>query len=124
MDEIYNKIENELNNLTEQERLDILKKLRDEVDIIDKQVVKLVSKRTLMSVMIGRIKRSLKLPTYNPEREKEIAERIGSYVEEPLSKEALLRIYERIIDESRAIQREEAEKGNIFKISPEKKKLS
>ena len=121
MDEIYNKIENELNNLTEQERLDILKKLRDEVDIIDKQVVKLVSKRTLMSVMIGRIKRSLKLPTYNPEREKEIAERIGSYVEEPLSKEALLRIYERIIDESRAIQREEAEKGNIFKISLKKK---
>lgn len=64
------------------------------------------------------------MPTYAPEREKEISKKINLYREDPLSNEALQRIYERIIDESRAIQREEAEKGNIFKISGSKLKKS
>jgi len=123
MDNLINKIENELNTLTVSEKEELLKKLRDGIDDIDRQVVHLISKRTLHSVLIGRVKRSMNLPTYNPQREKEIAEIIGSYVEEPLTKEALLRIYERILDESRAIQHEEHEKGNIFNISAKKMKL-
>ncbi len=123
MDNIYNKIKTELNSLPVEERNEILKKLRDEIDAIDQQVVKLLSKRTLHSVLIGRVKRSMNLPTYNPNREKEISIRISSYVEEPLSKEAVIRIYERIIDESRAIQREESDKGNIFNVSANKMKV-
>ncbi len=123
MEDIIRKIENELNTLSIKEREELLKKLRDGIDEIDKQVVPLISKRTLHSVLIGRVKRSMNLPTYNPQREKEIADRIGSYVEEPLTKEALLRIYERILDESRAIQREEQDKGNIFNISAKKMKV-
>jgi UPF0755 protein len=123
MDNLIKKIENELNTLSNEEKEEILRKLRDGVDEIDKQVVSLLSKRTLHSVLIGRVKRSMNLPTYNPQREKEIAERISSYVEEPLGKEALIRIYERIIDESRAIQREELDKGNVLNISAEKMKI-
>jgi len=123
MDNIYKKIETELNSLSNEEKEEILNKLREGVDDIDKQVVSLLSKRTLHSVLIGRVKRSMNLPTYNPQREKQIAERISTYVEEPLRKEAVIRIYERIIDESRAIQREELEKGNIFNISAEKMKI-
>ncbi|MFO7448484.1 MAG: endolytic transglycosylase MltG [Ignavibacteriaceae bacterium] len=122
MDNIYKKIETELNSLSVDERNEILNKLRNEVDSIDRQLVHLISKRTLHSVLIGRVKRSLGLPTYSPQREKDVAQKISSYVEEPLTKEALIRIYERILDESRAIQREEANKGNIFKISGEKMK--
>jgi UPF0755 protein len=117
MENIYKKIETELNTLSFQEREEILTKLRTEVDLIDKEIVKLLSSRTLHSVLIGRVKRSMGLPTYSPKREKEIAEKISNYFKEPLSREALLRIYERIIDESRAIQREEANRGNIFNIS-------
>jgi len=123
MDNIIKKIESELNTLSVSEKEELLKKLRDGIDDIDRQVVHLISKRTLHSVLIGRVKGSMNLPTYNPQREKEIAERIGSYVEEPLTKEALQRIYERILDESRAIQHEEHEKGNIFNISAKKMKL-
>ena len=123
MDNLYKKIETELNLLSKEEKEEILNKLREGVDDIDKQVVSLLSKRTLHSVLIGRVKRSMNLPTYNPQREKQIAERISTYVEEPLRKEAVIRIYERIIDESRAIQREELEKGNIFNISAEKMKI-
>ncbi len=123
MEHIYKKIENELNTLDEGERNEILNKLRDEIDKIDKQLVHLISKRTLQSVLIGRIKRTLNLPTYNPQREKEISQKISNYVEEPLKPEAILRIYERILDESRAIQKEEAVKGNIFKVTRKKMKI-
>jgi len=117
MENILNKIENELNSLSTKEREEILKRLREEVDEIDKLIVPLLSKRTLYSVMIGRVKRAMNLPTYSPEREKEISKKINTYRNEPLSKEALLRIYERIIDESRAIQKEEANRGNIFNLA-------
>ncbi|MGE5797334.1 MAG: endolytic transglycosylase MltG [Ignavibacteria bacterium] len=123
MQDIIHKIENELNNLSAQEREDILSRLRKEVDELDSRIVPLLCRRTLFSVLIGRIKRSLKMPTYSPEREKEISSKINLYREDPLSSEALQRIYERIIDESRRIQREELEKGNIFKISNTKFKL-
>jgi len=124
MENIISKIKNELESLSIEERKEILLKLRDNVDDIDKELVHLISKRTLHSVLIGRVKRSMNLATYNPQREKEISERISSFVEEPLSKEALLRIYERILDESRAIQHEELNKGNIFNISAKKMRLS
>ena len=106
MENYYKKFDQDLDNLSEQERNELLKKLRDEIDLIDRELVRLLSKRTNNSVLIGRVKRSLGLPTYNPQREKEIAERISSFVEKPLGKEAVQRIFERIIDESRAIQKD------------------
>ncbi|MFZ0455432.1 MAG: endolytic transglycosylase MltG [Ignavibacteriaceae bacterium] len=124
MENLINKIENELNSLSKEEKEEILKKLRNEIDSIDNQIVPLLSKRTLMSVLIGRVKRSMNLPTYSPEREKEISKKISYHAEEPLRPESLLRIYERILDESRAIQREEKNEGNIFRISTSKMKKS
>ncbi|MEJ2618631.1 MAG: chorismate mutase, partial [Ignavibacteriaceae bacterium] len=124
MENLIKKIENELNSLSNEERENILKKLRNEIDSIDQQIVPLLSKRTLMSVLVGRVKRSMNLPTYSPEREKEISKKISRYAEEPLRPGSLLRIYERILDESRAIQREEKNEGNIFRISTSKMKKS
>ena len=123
MENLINKIENELDSLSEKEREEILKKLRTEIDEVDSQIVPLLSKRTLYSVLIGRVKLSMNLPTYSPEREKQISKKISEYAEEPLRPEALLRIYERILDESRAIQREEKTKGNTFRVSRMKKGL-
>ena len=124
MENLINKIEKELDFLSKEEKEEILKKLRDEIDSIDKQIVPLLSKRTLMSVLVGRVKRSMNLPTYSPEREKEISKKISQNAKEPLRPESLLRIYERILDESRAIQREEKNEGNIFRISTSKMKKS
>lgn len=107
MENFYKNFEKDLSALSEKEREAMLIKLRDEIDIIDKELVGLLSKRTLNSVLIGRVKKSLNLPTYNPQREKEIAVKISGYVEKPLGKEAVQRIFERIIDESRAVQKEE-----------------
>ena len=69
MEDLIKKIESELDKLSIDERNKILTKLRRQVDKIDREVVELISERTLRSVLIGRIKRSLGEPTYNPERE-------------------------------------------------------
>jgi len=124
MENLYKKVEDELDLLSVEEREALLNKLRLSVDSLDKELVSLLSKRTKHSIMIGRIKRSMGLATYNPEREKFINERIGTYAEEPLRKEAVMRIYERILDESRAIQKEEATKGNLYKIFSGNGKIS
>lgn len=119
---------NSFDDMNPEEREKILDALRNEVDEIDKQLVELIRKRTIRSILIGRIKRSLNQPTYSPEREKDINKKISNYLKEPLRLDALWRIYERILDQSRAVQREEAEKGEIYyvpvpKLSGEKKKL-
>lgn len=124
MENVYKKVENELHSLSTEEKEELLNKLRSGVDTIDRELVALLSKRTKHSILIGRIKRSMGLPTYNPEREKFINEKIGSYAEEPLRKEAVMRIYERILDESRAIQREEANKGNLYNLFSGEGKIS
>jgi peptidoglycan lytic transglycosylase G len=117
MENIYKKIKEDLESLSEEEKNKILKKLREEMDAVDTQIIHQLNKRTVLTVLIGRVKRSLGLPTYSPEREKQIAERISKLAEEPLRPDSLLRIYERILDESRATQREEKNKGNVFRIS-------
>jgi UPF0755 protein len=121
---ILKNIEKELDKLSGNKRNKLLFKLRDQVDGIDKEIVELLNARTLRSVLIGRIKRSLGEPTYNPEREKEISAKISAYAKTPLTIEALERIYERIIDESRAIQNYEVKKGNITLMITDKFKLN
>ena len=121
---ILKKIEKELDKLSVDKRNELVSKLRDQVDGIDKEIVELLNERTLRSVLIGRIKRTLGEPTYNPEREKQISKKISAFAKIPLANEALERIYERIIDESRAIQNYEATKGNINLMIKDKLKLN
>lgn len=105
-----------IDSLSDEQKKGLLSLLRTEVDNIDKDLVELIRRRTVRSILIGRIKRSMNQPTYSPEREKEINEKIKKYLKEPLRHEALWRIYERILDQSRAIQREEGEKGEVYKV--------
>ena len=73
MDKIKKVIQNELDSLTREDKENILDELRDEIDEYDKGIVALLNKRTLNAVLIGRVKRALNLPTYSPEREKDIS---------------------------------------------------
>lgn len=109
MENLIKKVTNDLNYLSKEEKENLLIHLRDEIDDFDKLIVNYLNKRTLFAILVGRVKRSLNIPNYSPEREKDIARKISSYVDEPLSKDAVKRIYERIIDESRAIQKLEIE---------------
>lgn len=84
---------------------DQLKILREELDRIDDQIAKLLFKRLEKSALIGKIKKSISINTYTPEREREILIRITDLTLDKEQKIHIKRIFERIIDESRAIQR-------------------
>lgn len=99
-----------IDSLTGVQKEVLLKKLRKRVDFIDRILVFLLNRRTKITILIGRIKISLKLPTYSPEREKQIMEKVNKVNKGPLSEESLERIYERILDQSRATQKSESPK--------------
>lgn len=78
---------------------------RREIDKIDEQLVELLNKRSQCAIEIGRIKHRLGLPIYSPEREAEVIEHVLSLNGGPLEPQAIRRLFERIIDESRRIER-------------------
>jgi chorismate mutase len=78
---------------------------RKRIDEIDTKLAELLSERSRCVIEIGKIKREHQLPVYDPEREKQIFERVTRNNRGPLEDEALRRLFERIIDESRRVER-------------------
>jgi len=83
---------------------------RRRIDAIDEQLMRLLNSRSACAVEIGRIKRSLGLPVYSPEREAWILDRVARENPGPLDADAVRRVFERVIDESRRLERIAVEK--------------
>lgn len=79
------------------------------IDAIDDRLVALLNERAVCAIEIGKLKRGRNLPIYVPEREMEVLRRVGVGNRGPLSEKAIWRLFERIIDESRSIERTVAE---------------
>ena len=75
------------------------------IDEVDRRLVALLNERTRTVEEIGRVKKSAALPIYEPKREQLVFDNITAVNQGPLSPDALKRIFERIIDEMRSIQR-------------------
>jgi len=82
---------------------------RERIDAIDDQILGLLNSRSACAVEIGRIKRKVGLPIYSPERERTILARLMEKNPGPLDPIAVRRVFERIIDESRRLERVTAE---------------
>jgi len=78
---------------------------RKRIDELDRKLVELLNQRAQCAVEIGRLKRNTKLPVYEPDREKIILENVCRANRGPLSDDDLKRVYERMIDVMRTIQR-------------------
>lgn len=83
---------------------------RHKIDEIDRRLVELMNERTRCAIEIGKIKHDLNLRVYDPDREREILKRIKESNGGPLDDEGLQRLFERVIDECRRIERLEREK--------------
>ncbi len=79
---------------------------RDRIDDVDRRLIALLNERTCIVDEIGKLKRKLQLPIYEPRREDEVYRNVVKSNSGPLSPEALKRVFERIIDEMRTVQRE------------------
>lgn len=99
-----------MDSLSKDEKENLLAELREKISELDKQIVQLLSERADYSKIVGILKSSLDLPLYSIEREKEILNKLMKNLSTSQQKKFIERIYERIFDESRFIQREEIKK--------------
>jgi chorismate mutase len=82
-----------------------IERWRRRIDAIDGQLIGLLNSRGACAVEVGRLKRRLGLPVYSPEREAWILDRVMRENPGPLDPTALRRVFERVIDESRRLER-------------------
>jgi chorismate mutase len=90
--------------------------LRNRIDLIDEQLVRLLNVRVACAVEVGRLKHEAGLAVYQPEREAQVlngVRRAATELAGPLTAEAVVRIFERIIDEARRAERQKAQDGGV-----------
>ena len=79
---------------------------RTRIDEIDRKLVKLMNDRSQCVIEIARIKKQRNMKIVDPEREKNVFRNVKNENNGPLDADGLHRIFERIIDESRRIERQ------------------
>jgi chorismate mutase len=85
-----------------------IEELRNRIDAIDEQLVRLLNDRVACAVEVGRLKHEAGLPIYQPEREAQVFNRVrgsATALAGPLTSDAVVRIFERVIDEARRAER-------------------
>ena len=82
-----------------------LEDCRRRIDDLDLRILALLNERTRAVEQIGQAKQSLDLPIYEPRREDEVYANVTGHNSGPLPAEAVKRIFERIIDEMRTVQK-------------------
>jgi chorismate mutase len=80
-------------------------RLRRNIDEIDEVLVKLLNQRAKWALEIGNAKKRANLAIYQPDREAKVLAHILGLNRGPLRPEAVRRLFERVIDESRRLER-------------------
>lgn len=83
-----------------------LQSWRRRIDAIDRAVLLLLNERSMCANRIGHIKKQMGLPVYVPAREEEVIRLTLESNPGPLPDRAVRRIFERIIDETRSLERQ------------------
>jgi chorismate mutase len=86
--------------------------LRRRIDELDEALVRLLSARAACALEVGRAKKLLGLEIYQPSREAEVLGHVQRINPGPLNDAAMKRLFERIIDEARRLEREAEIKGS------------
>lgn len=82
-----------------------LKTLRQQVDNLDSQIVKLLNKRASLTLKIGKLKAKDKTSIYVPDRETQVYERIVQLSKGPLPARALKAVYREIMSGSLSMEK-------------------
>ncbi|MGH9681801.1 MAG: chorismate mutase [Candidatus Acidiferrales bacterium] len=78
---------------------------RRKIDEIDRRLVELLNERSRCVVEIGRIKHASGESLYQPDREKRVLDAAVQGNLGPLPDAAIRRLFERILDEARSVER-------------------
>lgn len=91
--------------MTPEAAQEILNACRNEIDEIDRQLVALLNARTRVVTRIGDAKQAANLSVYEPKREDMVYANVAGANTGPMPQDSARRIFERIMDEMRTIQR-------------------
>jgi chorismate mutase len=81
--------------------------LRQRIDEVDEELVRLLNERASCALRIGQVKKDMGLPMYQPEREAEVLRHVRAAAvvgRGPLGPDGIARVFERIIDEARGLE--------------------
>ncbi len=78
---------------------------RERIDAVDLRILELLNERTQIVEEIGRIKREAQMPIYEPQREDAVFQNVIGHKSGPLPADAVKRVFERIVDEMRKVQK-------------------
>jgi chorismate mutase len=82
-----------------------IKDLREQIDLLDNQLLEIFNQRAVLALEIGTRKAEQGLAIFDPDRERLIFDRMKHANPGPLDDGAILRLFERVIDESRRLER-------------------
>ncbi|HJX93800.1 MAG TPA: chorismate mutase [Pyrinomonadaceae bacterium] len=77
---------------------------RSEIDEIDKELLRLLNMRARLAVKVGTLKKAADLPYCDPERERYVLGRLQNLNDGPLDERAVVKLFRRIIRESRRVE--------------------
>jgi chorismate mutase len=77
---------------------------RSEIDEIDKELLRLLNMRARLAVKVGTLKKAADLPYCDPERERYVLGRLQGLNDGPLDERAVVKLFRRIIRESRRVE--------------------
>ena len=77
---------------------------RDEIDEIDRQLLRLLNARLRIAMKVGALKQAAGLPLSDQERERQVLEQLREENEGPLDEKTVDTLFRHIIDESRRVQ--------------------
>lgn len=79
--------------------------IRQQIDQLDNQLLEIFNRRAALALQIGELKKQQQLAVYDPKREQRIFARMQQANGGPLDNSAIVRLFERVIDESRSLER-------------------
>jgi chorismate mutase len=91
------------------DNLENIDDLRERIDSIDDELLRLFNERAKLALEIGRMKKEQGLPIHIPSREEQVIMRAQQENPGPLPPTSIARLYQQLIQESRTLEEEDAD---------------
>ena len=77
---------------------------RKEIDEVDVELLRLLNVRARLALKVGALKKAKALPIPDPDRERDVLQRLREINDGPLDERAVGKVFRRIIRESRRLE--------------------
>jgi chorismate mutase len=91
------------------DNLENIDDLRERINSIDDELLRLFNERAKLALEIGKMKKEQGLPIHIPSREEQIITRVQQENPGPLPPTSIARLYQQLIEESRTLEEEDAD---------------